>query len=232
MTTFNVNYTANMYICEHFLKERMNAGGAITFVTSMSGIAWRENKGECDYVLGITEWDAVQEKMKEINDAYSTITKARSEGTSGTQSSYSGQSGQHNSYGAYSRQNTYSSGQASEAARVRAAINSGNIALAESLLKSMPIHDAEWNFLMGSVYYRKGWLDEARNYYQIAVNMDPANIEYRQALNYMSSGGRAYRPAGYPQGNMYGCDGCDVCSSLLIADCCCECLGGDLIRCC
>lgn len=76
MTTFNVNYTANMYICEHFLKERMNAGGAITFITSMSGIAWRENKGECDYVLGITEWDAVQEKMKEITDETFPTTHA------------------------------------------------------------------------------------------------------------------------------------------------------------
>ena len=66
MTTFNVNYTANMYIGEYYLKKRMRAGGAITFVSSMSGIAWKENKDECDYVLGIKDWDGVQKRMGEL----------------------------------------------------------------------------------------------------------------------------------------------------------------------
>ncbi len=29
-----------------------------------------------------------------------------------------------------------------------------------------------------------------------------------------------------------GCNTCDMCSGLLMADCCCECMGGDLIPCC
>ncbi len=29
-----------------------------------------------------------------------------------------------------------------------------------------------------------------------------------------------------------GCSACDVCYGLMCADCCCECLGGDLISCC
>ena len=41
------------------------------------------------------------------------------------------------------------------------------------------------------------------------------------------SGG--YNPGAPRQG---GCSGCDVCSGLLCADCCCECFGGDFIRCC
>ncbi|HBN81189.1 MAG TPA: molecular chaperone DnaJ, partial [Ruminococcaceae bacterium] len=28
------------------------------------------------------------------------------------------------------------------------------------------------------------------------------------------------------------CSACDACSSLICADCCCECMGGDLIPCC
>ncbi|NCU32158.1 MAG: molecular chaperone DnaJ, partial [Candidatus Moranbacteria bacterium] len=28
------------------------------------------------------------------------------------------------------------------------------------------------------------------------------------------------------------CTPCNVCSSLICADCCCECMGGDLISCC
>ena len=29
-----------------------------------------------------------------------------------------------------------------------------------------------------------------------------------------------------------GCNACDMCQGLICADCCCECMGGDLISCC
>ena len=35
-----------------------------------------------------------------------------------------------------------------------------------------------------------------------------------------------------PGGQMGGCSACDVCNGLICADCCCECMGGDLISCC
>lgn len=66
MTTFHVNYTANMYMSEVYLKERMSEGGAITFVSSMSGVAWREHKDECDYVLGAHSWEQVQDAMDQL----------------------------------------------------------------------------------------------------------------------------------------------------------------------
>ncbi len=66
MTTFNVNYTANLYICENYLKTRMVNGGAITLVTSMSGVAWKEHLDECNYILCLTGWEEVQEKMVEL----------------------------------------------------------------------------------------------------------------------------------------------------------------------
>ncbi len=149
--------------------------------------------------------DLAQEKMKEINEAYDAITRngaGKSSGTGGA-----GQSG-------YS----YAGAGRSELAAVRQAINSGNIAYAEELLNASQNRNAEWNFLMGSVYYKKGWLDEARRYYETACSMDPYNQEYRQALNYMQNGGQAYRPAGYG-----GIDPCDCCSALMCADCLCRC---------
>lgn len=156
--------------------------------------------------------DLAQEKMKEINEAYDTITKSRAGGrtSSGSYNSYSG-----GSYGGSSSDPTF--------ARVREAINSGNIGLAEQLLNSMQNRTAEWNFLMGSVYYRKGWLDDAARYYQLAVNMDPQNAEYRQALSYMNSGGRAYNPAGYGFGGANDCDACDICTALMCMNMCCNC---------
>jgi hypothetical protein len=43
-----------------------------------------------------------------------------------------------------------------------------------------------------------------------------------------------YSPPRYQQrgGPMRNNDACDCCGKLIIADCCCECMGGDLIACC
>jgi len=161
-----------------------------------------------------------QEKMKEINEAYDAIQRMR--GASG------GASGQYNN----SSSGSYRSSSPAWAARVRAAINSGDLSGAEQMLNSAPERNAEWYFLMGSLYYRKGWLDDARQYYQTAVNMEPNNSEYRQALNFMQRGGNYYSPYDYDRSNNNGMDACNCCGNLLLADCCCECLGGDLISCC
>ena len=66
MTTFNVNYTANRYMAETYLKERMSEGGAILFVTSASGVSWQENMDECDKILAAETWDDIQQKMSEL----------------------------------------------------------------------------------------------------------------------------------------------------------------------
>ncbi|HHU05625.1 MAG TPA: DnaJ domain-containing protein [Clostridiales bacterium] len=163
--------------------------------------------------------DLAQEKMKEINEAYNLIMKMRSGGSGGARSSG----------GAYGP--GAGGGGTGSFTEVRAAISMGDLNRAEAILNSITSRNAEWHFLMGSVCYRKGWLDEARRYYQTAASMDPNNLEYRQALNFMNMGGyTAYRPTGY--GTHGGLSGCDVCSSLICADCCCECMGGDLIPCC
>ena len=160
--------------------------------------------------------DLAQDKMKEINEAYEAIQRGQTDAysSSGTSSSSSASGSYRTQGGIYSQ--------------VRQAINSGNISYAETLLRGVSEHNAEWNFLMGSICYRKGWMDEARRYYTTAVSMDPTNAEYSQALNYMSNAGGYYRSA--PTGGSV--DYCSCCSSMLMADCCCECLGGDLIRCC
>lgn len=157
--------------------------------------------------------DLAQEKMKEINEAYDTITKGRG----GSGGNYSGS---YNAGSTYTR----STGGSAEFNQVRAAINAGNLDLAEQLLNASSNRNAEWNFLMGSLYYRKGWLDDARKYFQNAVNMEPGNQEYSQALNYMSRGGQAYNPYGFDYNNRAGgCSACDVCTAMICADACCNC---------
>ena len=79
--------------------------------------------------------DLAEEKMKEINEAYDTITKQRSGGGG----SYQQSSG---SYGGYTQQRSYSSG-SSTYARVRNLINAGGLGTAERLLQEVPQRDGE-----------------------------------------------------------------------------------------
>lgn len=172
--------------------------------------------------------DLASEKMKEINEAYDAVTKSREQGGGAYSSGHTYGSGS----SAYRSQNRYTDTNP-QYAQIRQLITSNNLAQAEALLGRIPIHDAEWNYLMGSVYWRKGWMDEAGRCFQTAVNMDPGNVEYRNAVQYMNQGGQAYRPAGTNTGNMMNSDtACNLCSNLICADCCCEMMGGDLIPCC
>ena len=135
--------------------------------------------------------DLAQEKMKEINEAYEQIQKQRRAGSGygAPRQSY---------YGTTS--NGYSSADPTMQ-QIRLAIARGDISQAERLLNAVSDHNAEWNFLRGAVCYRRGWMDEAKRYYQTACQMDPGNAEYRQALEFMERGTQtAYRPGGQPFG--------------------------------
>jgi len=156
--------------------------------------------------------DLAEEKMKEINEAYDTITKQRSGGYQQTSGGYGNQY-----QGGYQRQ--YSGGASNPTyARVRSLINAGDLQSAERVLMEIGQKDGEWYFLSGSIAYRKGWLDEAMQNYTRAVQMDPNNMEYRQALAMIQRGGQAYRPYGY---STISIDTCDCCTAMLCANMCC-----------
>ena len=157
--------------------------------------------------------DLAEEKMKEINEAYDAIMKMREGGSQG-----GGSYGGYQSQGSYGCQRQYQSqSQSSSFVQVRNLITSGNIQEAERLLSEAANHNAEWYFLRGVVAYRRGWLDEAAQNYQIACQMEPGNMEYRQALSMVQGGGQAYRPYGYTN----TVDGLDCCASLMCMNCLC-----------
>lgn len=172
--------------------------------------------------------DLAQEKMKDINAAYEEITKRRSGGGRATATSGYGNYGQ-SAYGNYGGPYGSGSSGSSVLQQVRIAIQTGNISRAEALLANYTDHNAEWNFLRGAVCYRRGWMDEAKRYYQTACQMDPNNAEYRQALDYMENGTKqAYRP----EGQVFGTE---VCSGNMCAPLCCAymlCNGGYYWFCC
>lgn len=168
--------------------------------------------------------DLAQEKMKEINAAYETITKQRS--GAATQSGY----GQSSGYGGY---NSGYSSSSSVLQQVRMAVNSGQINRAEALLNSYSDHNGEWNFLKGVVAYRKGWTDEAKTYYETACQMEPNNMEYRRALEYMKTGTRsAYSTGGSPFGSTTVCVGNDPCQNICCGYLLCQVCGCGGIRMC
>lgn len=156
--------------------------------------------------------DLVEEKMKEINEAYDTIQKQRAAGSSST-----------------------SNGSGISFAQIRVLINQGRFSEAGTYLDYVPVSErnAEWNFLKGCILAKRGYYYDAQKYYETACYLDPENAEYNDALNKFkninSSRNQTYRDATV---STSACDTCTICQGLICADCCCECMGGDLIRCC
>lgn len=161
--------------------------------------------------------DLAAEKMKEINEAYDQIMDER-----------------RNKGSAHKRSGGDYSSASSAFPEVRSLINQGRLEEAQEILDGVPpqSRNAEWYFLNGTVLYRRGWFDNAFTSFSTASRMDPGNAEYYNAMNNAQrQSGRQnnpYRPMGTPG----DCNTCDICQGLICADCCCECMGGDLIPCC
>ena len=65
-TTFDCNYTANMYITLNYLKNRMTKGGAIVYCTSTAGLEWKKFKREQNKVVHSKTWEEVEEKTRKL----------------------------------------------------------------------------------------------------------------------------------------------------------------------
>lgn len=158
--------------------------------------------------------DIAEEKMAEINAAYDEIIEEK-------------------------RSSGYSYSSASSGVNyleIRKMISSGNITAAEQALNNVPLGEryAEWHFLKGNIAYSRGWMNEAYQEFSQAYNMNPGNNEYRAAFNSLNHQGNGYMPG---RGSRYNTgspanDTCNCLADLCLLDCCCECMGGDLIPCC
>lgn len=139
---------------------------------------------------------------------------------------------------------------------VKDAIKNKDFAKAQSLLDDNFDRGAEWHYYQAIVYYEKSWINESKKQLEIALSLDPTNAKYQKALDNMKKkidgtnafndnqnkkgkNRRARQDADYEEGyhRSYrqadaGDVTCRVCETLWCADCCCECMGGDLISCC
>lgn len=155
--------------------------------------------------------DYASKKMAEINEAYDQIISEKRAAKKGGNNEY------------------YNAGTArasSNYADVRNLINTGRFQEAEQILNGIPFEgrDAEWYFLNGVIMSNKGWLDDAYNSFQTACQMDPSNKEYNAAYNRMKNR-RNGSNGGYNRdgGPVFCCTPCDICTSLVCADCFCDC---------
>ena len=126
---------------------------------------------------------------------------------------------------------------------------------AQTVLDGITEKTAEWHFLQAVIYYSKKRYNDAVSELKTAVNDEPNNTKYTGALKHMEEKMRTQQGDGYARSNVYnyrddggndrsysndadyrrggrGMTPCDCCTSLICADCCCECMGGDLISCC
>ncbi len=160
-----------------------------------------------------------QNKLDEITNAFDTImTNLRMEEHGG--SSWKGGSAQGGA--SSSRYNS-----------IRQMINHGSTDEALKELNAMPngAQNAEWNFLMGSAYYYKGWVNDALKYFETATRLDPGNREYSNALNNLKNNQNGSMPGNPYGGNRAGynspvaCSCCDMCAAFMCMDLCCNCGG-------
>lgn len=134
---------------------------------------------------------------------------------------------------------------------VRNAIRNKDVEAAQRALDEISYRGAEWHYYQSIVFYEKNWLNDSKKQLELAIEMDPSNTKYTRALDNLKKkidGSRPYDKQGsqgvygksdqasnrtYSQHDSDVADGiCTTCQALWCADCCCECMGGDLIRCC
>lgn len=133
---------------------------------------------------------------------------------------------------------------------VDSAIKEGRLEEAQNILDNCVRRTARWHYLQSAIFFRKNWIGDAYKQLEYACQMDPDNELYKEAKRSMAThikansttqdnsfyndNGKEERPYANmnPGSSPRGCTVCDVCNGLICADCCCECMGGDLISCC
>lgn len=158
--------------------------------------------------------DLAEEKLQEVNEAYDMLMKGYGKKAG---AGYGPGSSRGNSYGQARTTPEFN--------QVRRNIDMGNLQAAEEILNRTQNRNAEWMFLSGMLSYRKGWYDDAVNKVQQAVNMDPSNPEYSQALGQMMNVGQSYQNTAYGRGYNSTEDAfCKALQCYCCADMCCDCI--------
>lgn len=162
--------------------------------------------------------EAAEAKFKEVQAAYNQIMNEREHGTSGQ--TYGG-------YGSYGNQQQNQQGQYQDEGtlKFRAAanyINAGSYTEALHVLDSISNRNAQWYYLSALANARMGSNINAKEHARHAVEMEPNNVQYRQLLNQLESGGQWYQDMGQSYG-MPNMNMSDLCWKVLCLNAACGC---------
>lgn len=188
-------------------------------------------------------------RMKEVNEAYSTVMKLRREGNAsgygqqgngagpggfggyGNYGRYGGGYGRYGGYGDYGYGGAgagYSQDPHMQAARNY--IHARRFQEAMNVLEGIQERGAEWYYLCGEASLGLGNRIAALNYARQAVSMDPNSFEYRALLSRLEGGAQYYQQNGASRGftapmvfcsnPLLGCCALNLLCSVL-GTCCC-----------
>lgn len=137
---------------------------------------------------------------------------------------------------------------------INEAIKNNDLERAQRFLDSMSYRDGNWHFYQARVYYARRWYQECKKQLEVAMEIEPDNARFKsvyekvcQKMNppqQQSTQQRTYEgnTTTHQEGRSYGRRNdaddnvggtiCSVCATLWCLDSCCECMGGDLIKCC
>lgn len=193
--------------------------------------AYRElaRKYHPDNYVNDPMYDIVQERMKEINEAYEEIKRVRAAGANksdGRNERASEESGADSGISPY--------------IEIRNLINAKKYGEADMRLEDIPRsqQNAEWHFLKGCIYLLRGFFGDANREFETAHYMDPSNPEYMNALYELKKRSESRNESSSESeskasgSSLEDLDfACNICKGLLCLDCLCDCCGGDLLRC-
>ena len=161
--------------------------------------------------------EQAEERFKEIQQAYQAIM----DGKAGKQDNMGGYGG-FGGFGSYSRSSSQGSNQ--EDSYLNAAMNyirGGDYQAALRVLSDIQNKNGRWYYVSAIANQGAGNQAKALEHIQIAMRMEPGNMEYQQFYNVMQNGGSWYTSRGASYG-MPGMDGTDFCVKLCLANLCCN----------
>ena len=125
---------------------------------------------------------------------------------------------------------------------ISALLKEDKINEAQAKLDDFNERTAEWHYLQAVVFYKKNWTSESKKQLEIAMEMDPDNIKYRNAYGKLNAKNDYQRQSAYDTQNPYArqapvdepqmgggfCDACaqccfiNLCANCLLNMCCCH----------
>ena len=71
---------------------------------------------------------------------------------------------------------------------IAALLKQDKLAEAQDMLDAFNERNAEWHYMQAVVYYKKNWTNDSKKQLEIAMQMDPDNVKYRNAYGKMNIG--------------------------------------------